>query len=203
MREGRLPGRRLHHGLCLPLRPGKVPAGTVAQVPLLSGVGRRGGQPLGPAAPAGVDGFFGPQLCKGGVVEGGALPLAVRPVRSPHAVALIPVQTQPPQVLHDVAGPGLPGTVRVQILHPQNHLSPHRPGIQPGYVEGKQISQVHPPAGAGGKPSLFRHMLHAPLLVLSIPLSVPRSAVFARPCFCFSLRPTDRFLPTYVSLPPW
>ena len=135
-----------------------LPAGPRPAVPLFSGVGRGSGQPLMTAAPTGID---HPQLFQGLerlVIEGGPLPLAIGPARPAGGIPLVPVQPQPPKVLYQKARPGLPGSLRVQVLYPQHHPPSRRPGIQPGQQEGEEIAQVHPPAGAGCKTALFAHI---------------------------------------------
>ncbi len=174
MGHRRLPGRGPDQGQPLPLRPGEIPAGAAATVPGFPRMGGGGGQPLMAAAPAGVDIPLGLEPPEGRLIEGGTLPLAVGAVGPSHGVALVPVQAQPAQVLHQQLAPGRPGAVRVQVLHPQHQTGPGSPGVQPGQQKGKCVPQVHPPAGAGGKAALFRHGVSLPHVLQSTAYSVPQ-----------------------------
>ena len=116
-------------------------------------VGRRGGQTLGPGAEAGIDQSHLLQLPEPGGIELRPLTLPVGTMGSPHLISLVPVQTQPAQILRQDLGILLPAAVGVQILHPQDQRAARRTHRQPGQQRCKHISKVHPSAGTGRKAS--------------------------------------------------
>ena len=70
-----------------------------------------------------------------------------------HGRALVPVQPQPAQVLHQ--GTGICGarTLRVDVLHAQDQRPAGAAYRQPGQEEGPGIAQMHVSRGTGGQPS--------------------------------------------------
>ena len=93
----------------------------------------------------------GTQPLDGGRVDLAALALVVG--------ALIPVEAQPAQIVHDETR--RLGTLRpwVQVLDAQNHAPAHRARTQPRHEARRHVSQVHAARGRGGKPA--NHAPHA------------------------------------------
>ena len=57
--------------------------------------------------------------------------------------ALLPVQSQPAQILCHGCGKFTPGAGRVQILHAKNHPASQSAAVQPCQQHGQQISHMH------------------------------------------------------------
>ena len=146
------PGGGLGAALFGNLGGGQIPAGAgIHHVPV-RGVGRAGGMELGPGAKAGIHQPHLLQLVITLQIDGGAFALIIGAVGATVRAALIPHQAQPPEILLQLVGidPGAAGSV--QILNPQDNPPALALGGQPGQQAAGQISQMQPPAGAGGKP---------------------------------------------------
>ena len=66
---------------------------------------------------------------------------------------LIPIQPQPQKILPKLKRVFLPGTLGIQILHPQHHSAALTADRQPCQHGRKHIAKVHPSGGRWGKPS--------------------------------------------------
>ena len=115
-------------------------------------VGGRGGQTLRPGAETGIDQALLFQFSEGSGIQFRAVALGIGAVGASLLIALVPVQIQPAQIVGQLIGIFRPAPVRVQVLHPQHHGPPGTAHRQPGQQRGKQVAQVHPSAGTGGKP---------------------------------------------------
>ena len=134
----------------LPLLPGaESAAGPGIDGRAVGGMGRRGGVQIRPGAEAGIDQALLPQDFQILLIKRPSIALII--ALPAFAAALVPVQTQPAQVILYSVGVLPASAGRVQILMAQDDPASGGTGREPGQQTGKGVAQVHPAAGAGSK----------------------------------------------------
>ena len=134
------------------------------------------GMELGARAKAGVEQPLFFQLRERFRIKPRPPALVIRPVRSPRRAALVPVEPQKAQVVLQLVRQRPGGTVRVEVLHAQDHAAPRRARRKPRQQGAQQVPHMHAPAGGGCKPPgdpVFPFYVHrfppTPLFPSSIP----------------------------------
>ena len=154
------PGRSFDAALFGHLFRGQAAAGAgIDHIPV-RGMGRAGGVQLGAAAKAGVYKTHGFQLLITFCIDLPALALVIGAMGAAMGTALVPHKAQPGQIFLQLVGIGAGTAGSVQILDPQHDASAPAFGRQPGQQAARQIAQMQPAAGAGGKPP--RRAAHRP-----------------------------------------
>ena len=129
----------------------QIPAGARVDDLAVGAVGGVRRVELTPSAEAGIEQPLLFQLFQRHAVDLAAL--ALIKFRAAGASALVPVQTQPAEVLfHPVAERAL-AAVWIQILQPQYHHAAAAAHGKPCQQGGPCVAQMHPSAGGGGEAS--------------------------------------------------
>ena len=134
-----------------PLLRAQIPAGARVDDLTVGAVGSVGGVKLAPGAEAGIEQPLLFQLLQRRAVDLAA-PALIK-FRAAGASALVPVQTQPSEILfHPVAERAL-AAVWIQILQPQYHCAAAAAHGKPCQQGGPCVAQMHSSAGGGGEAS--------------------------------------------------
>ena len=156
-------------GFCLPLfrdlGGGQAPAGAGVDDVAIRGVGRTGRMELGAGAKAGVNEALCSQLFVAGGVDIRALALVIGAVGAAVAAALVPVKAQPRKIFFQQVGVLAGAALGVKVLDAEDDAPALMLGAQPRQQTAREIAQMQPPTGAGGKPpndGAHRPSFHSP-----------------------------------------